>query len=659
MLRLALSLALLALFSAACAQQAGRVGNDPDNKRPGAPYTWKARQAPSGPDAWAVATCYDARRKVCVFFGGYRPVPEERGDIAVADLHEYDGRAWRKIAPTAVWPPARVSGNLAFDSKRGVCVLFGGHVSDRGKLVGLQDTWEWDGQNWRNATQERDPKPPASIGGGMAFDAKRGVCVLSTHTLLDGENQSETWLWNGQNWRQAYDIDSRAPVSDGPFRSLAYNAGKEMVCALDYGSLWFWNGQTWNKSEIKLDTHDSRSSVSMLLEDAAGWPLVLASRRDEDDNASTLLFELDDSGMERSRRVLEVPCEYSSACWDSERKQLVMTERERLENTWVAHATLAKRVAGYDFPALGTFFSDMCFDERRGVSVLIKPGGRGGRFSIWEWDGQVWKNVFEGAREETALIELKDYAFAAYDRKRQTCVFAFADNYASRRGVVILEWDGRRLLHPLYDYQSKPGSARGIVFDESLGEVLLFGAPLDDKDNDYGTPLGTVWAWNGARWRVIRDGAHTDRYETVSFVYDRARKCTLALACNGDPRFDQDTDVHTLVFDGARWSELPMPRELTWRTQPSMVYDSVAQRVLCFGGCAAMPTLETSVYYEQGRDSLWQWDGEWKPVPCKAAPPGRGHAPAAFDSKRGCMVMAGGVSWEHRFSDTWEYGPGD
>jgi hypothetical protein len=55
--------------------------------------------------------------------------------------------AWHQIV-TPSSPPGRMNHGLVYDSKRGVAVLFGGANScvDR---TPLNDTWEFDGANWR------------------------------------------------------------------------------------------------------------------------------------------------------------------------------------------------------------------------------------------------------------------------------------------------------------------------------------------------------------------------------------------------------------------------------------------------------------------------------------------------------------------------------
>jgi hypothetical protein len=78
---------------------------------------------------------------------------------------------------------------MAFDSGRGVCVLFGGESGTS------PETWEWNGTNWAQGMPATTPSD--RIRPGMAFDNAQAVCVL-----FGGTNNSpplaeaDTWEWN-------------------------------------------------------------------------------------------------------------------------------------------------------------------------------------------------------------------------------------------------------------------------------------------------------------------------------------------------------------------------------------------------------------------------------------------------------------------------------
>lgn len=180
---------------------------------------------------------YDDARAVSVLFGGdQRPV----SSVVFGDTWEWDGLDWSPKTPP-VSPPARTKHGQAYDSARGVTVVFGG---DGGDGVGLlADTWEWDGATW---SQRVAPGPSARSGVAMAYDASRQVTVLfggSGPGLL-----RDTWEWNGVSW------SLRATTGPSPrhlqtmmfdsLRSLMVMTG-DAIPAGGACETWEWDGVVW------------------------------------------------------------------------------------------------------------------------------------------------------------------------------------------------------------------------------------------------------------------------------------------------------------------------------------------------------------------------------------------------------------------------------
>src|SRR5258708_30934628 len=85
---------------------------------------------------------------------------------------------WGPIS-TGSAPPGREFGAMTYDSGRGRTVLFGGDQYFSGSSTVppyLADTWEWDGSSWINVTPA--VSPPGLSGAAMAYDSRRGVSVL-------------------------------------------------------------------------------------------------------------------------------------------------------------------------------------------------------------------------------------------------------------------------------------------------------------------------------------------------------------------------------------------------------------------------------------------------------------------------------------------------
>ena len=88
--------------------------------------------------------------------------------------------------------------DLAYDSVRGVTVLFGG---DKGAGCSNQsdETWEWDGIKWMQRLKGQGPSKRTAHS--MVFDSARGKTVLFAGAP-SCEPMSDTWEWDGTSWQE-------------------------------------------------------------------------------------------------------------------------------------------------------------------------------------------------------------------------------------------------------------------------------------------------------------------------------------------------------------------------------------------------------------------------------------------------------------------------
>ena len=92
-------------------------------------------------------------------------------------------------------PSTRASYAMAYDSARGVTVLFGGHNLETNS--GFGDTWEWDGNAWVQRFPTTSPAP--RWASEMVYDSVRNVTVLFGG--WDGTQlRGDTWEWEGSTW---------------------------------------------------------------------------------------------------------------------------------------------------------------------------------------------------------------------------------------------------------------------------------------------------------------------------------------------------------------------------------------------------------------------------------------------------------------------------
>lgn len=178
-------------------QSSGWMGTDETWEFDSARGDW-SRRAPAHHPGTRIgySMAYDARRGVVVLFGGQR---QDGGWRALDDTWEYDGIDWRRVT-TAHAPSPRMA-YLTYDRRRGVVVLFGGMTIDLGRWAPVGETWEYDGVDWSRRLVANEPTPRAA---SLTYDADRGRVVMFGG-YADGGGVyfvalDETWEYDGTNW---------------------------------------------------------------------------------------------------------------------------------------------------------------------------------------------------------------------------------------------------------------------------------------------------------------------------------------------------------------------------------------------------------------------------------------------------------------------------
>jgi hypothetical protein len=142
------------------------------------------------------AMAYDPNGHRMLLFGGFGRFSNP---AFFDDTWEYKNGEWKKLAPTQ-HPSAREATQLVYDSARGRLVLFGGG-HDAGSVV-FNDTWEWNGENWRLRT-DLPTSPPARWAYFMAYDKECQLVVLFGGLTGAYDQFNDTWIYDGKTWKQA------------------------------------------------------------------------------------------------------------------------------------------------------------------------------------------------------------------------------------------------------------------------------------------------------------------------------------------------------------------------------------------------------------------------------------------------------------------------
>ncbi len=162
---------------------------------------WKQVKA-NGPTARTFpAMVYDEKNDRIILFGGNRVLfgKSTSADNLLNDTWEFKNKKWRKIAMETK-PSPRAEASMVYDPVRGKVYLFGGYYIDGEAYIKLGDTWELDGNNWRQIDAEG---PSARHGVLLSFEGNLQQILLfggSTVNRDYGEDTGESWTFDGTKW---------------------------------------------------------------------------------------------------------------------------------------------------------------------------------------------------------------------------------------------------------------------------------------------------------------------------------------------------------------------------------------------------------------------------------------------------------------------------
>lgn len=269
------------------------------------------------------AMFYDSVLERTVIFGGNSYGPFIHDFTAL-----YDGEEWVDAEPDES-PPPRALASAAYMTNRGRGVLFGG---DTGGDVPV-DTWEWisDDNTWELADDGSGVHPPPRRDAAMAYDPRREVVVL-----FGGHNGTplhDTWEWDGATWTE---VDVDVPPPGRWLHGAAYLDAIESVVVFGgrgttpddrFADTWGFDGTTWTKLAGALDPGPGAlSEIRAVAWDSHRDKVVLFGGNYVDVFAQPLTWELDADGWRRIETPLgtTLPTYASPMVYDEARARMVM-----------------------------------------------------------------------------------------------------------------------------------------------------------------------------------------------------------------------------------------------------------------------------------------------------------------------------------------------
>ncbi len=187
------------------------------------------------------AVAYDPDSKSTILFGG---VSESLGyeNYYHNDTWAWDGKDWKQLHPKNS-PSPRSGQTMTYDQKDHVVILFGGEGPGQ---YSLGDTWLWDGQNWTAVAT--DNHPDSRIVPVMFYDPLLEKVILAGGYAIYGATQTtndyqDVWAWDGKTW-----MPLPAEPVNAYLRSPAtiYDSTLQQTLVMNYTGLWAWQDSQWS-----------------------------------------------------------------------------------------------------------------------------------------------------------------------------------------------------------------------------------------------------------------------------------------------------------------------------------------------------------------------------------------------------------------------------
>ncbi|MCA8955728.1 MAG: hypothetical protein KDC87_06630 [Planctomycetes bacterium] len=426
-------------------------------------------------------------RKAVILFGG-EAIDLRNQHLYLDDTWEWDGNDWRRV--NTVHTPGGRHTAMATDATRKQIVLFGGTRSLSFPFTGLQDTWIWDGADWSQA--QPSTVPVQRYSHSLTFNHRTGrVMMFGGASVGFAFAGSEAHEWTGSDW-----IITKHPTEpplqynpvlafDPTLNAVVVHAGSATVS----DPTWTWDGKIWTK----LNTKTSPPIV------ARGWradtdlvrrQIVMVGFEDPDSQfgGQTWTFRNNDWAL-IDRFGGEYPT-FASALdlnntHDDARDEFVflgaLGRTPYTTAMWALRGDKFVRVHPKTLPAHR--HQPVLFYHPPSQRVVLMGGydSKGALNEVWTWDGKNWA-LHPLSGKTPALAGLGN---AIYDPFRNRLVaYPFAN--------TTWEWDYSNGWNPVA--ATAPSEYCEFVIDHGSRRVLL--VPFTTPKNTPRQP----WVWDGRAW---------------------------------------------------------------------------------------------------------------------------------------------------------------
>ena len=608
-------------------------------------YTWVSSTNRAGPSARKNhAIAYDSARGILVLFGG----TDETGDLA--DTWEWDGRYWKDVTPSGASPSPRGSHTMVYDSSRGRVVLFGGSQTEY-----LNDTWEWDGAVWRNVTpQNQDdsssvaPNPTGRYGHAMAYDSDQKKVVLFAGNTADAV-LSDLWQWDGTSWTNITPQTESPPPRFG--HAIVYDQREKQIILFGGDNLtenlsdtWIWDGSSW--SNVNTGSRPmARHNHAMVYDRVEQHTLLFGGSFGQIDLSDVWIWR--SGNWSRITSFAERPLGRSShaMAYDSVQRKFILfggttIDQTYFSDTWEKHKYRGwyNITPGIENPSPRNQHA-MAYDSNQRQVFLfggVESATSEALSDTWVWDGLSWFSV-PFVPESTPPPRFGHKT--TYDESRQVVVLFGGTNTFQEVFSDTWEWDGS-FWHFIETSSITPRarSHHAVAYDSTSQNVIMFGGLDEDQE-----PMADLWTWNGDQWTEIPPSATMPPARSHhAMAYDSARD-KLVLYAGATPNSDL-SDTWEWDPSTNTWTQINTSHSPPALVSHTMVYNAQRETIVLYGGDASAEISQ-----------IWEWDGtSWIDyTPRIGNPQSRTGQDMAYDIENNQIVVFGGHS-DTDLADTWQ-----
>jgi N-acetylneuraminic acid mutarotase len=612
---------------------------------------------------------WDIPNDVGVLFGGLGPNDPATGvQHDSAETWLWNGSRWLQRFP-ATTPPARAIHSMTYDTKRNRVVMFGGRVAQTdAKAVPtyLNDTWVYADDNW--TAIDSTEKPPVRQNGAIAYDSTRDRVVMYGGTVLAADGASfialdDTWEFDGQQWHLVTDA-SVGPNVAKPI--VEYDAANNQTLMLGLNAdgtapvMFRFDpvAHTWAAvTPVKMPT--CVNDGHMVYREHTGRVAFFGGICSVDTPAAEEVWEWDNAGNTWTQVTINAFSRLAgqAVAYDPLRHEVIAYGGTSAFATVLGSQTNLLR----DTVWREAFFnlrppprSQAAFETDSITNTIWMFGGLDETSTVFYTDLWGYRNGqwFPASAGPTTCAN----SLAAFDSDRAKLVVTCT-------GSETFEWDGSA-WKTFPDLKKKPQIRQfaGMVYDPKLKKTVLFGGyNTDNFRND-------TWTWNGTEWTEVKTDSKSrpPNRSLMGIWYDPLQQKIILYGGIGrgsvDERVTRYSDMWS--FSGTGWTKLTVTDTPGQRFGPQIEVNPVTGKALLFGGLRAEPEPgdPTGKALRQFyANDTWEWDGtasRWTRIdsnPDTLDPDVRENGSIAWDPVAQRLVLFGGYANGFYRSDVWEW----